>query len=386
MSDQINTDVVIIGGGIAGLVMGILLVQKGVGVEMVEVAPPPPFEEIKISGRTAALFGGSIDLIKETGVWDRIAPICSPMQGMQIIDGETDVLFRADDIGLEQFGYNVPNMHLRTALFEAAQKQFRIHIASVKAFQPKAGHVGVNLDNGSIIKAALLIGADGRNSFVREHSGIAVKTKDYDQTALTFVINHDRAHNNISTEFHKPGGPLALVPMPGNQSSVVWVEKREDVSALLKLKKQDLTARLNALTHNHLGETEIVTAVQSWNLCLKTATSLTVPRTALIAEAAHVMPPISAQGLNLSLRDVRDLTGLIERYKRTGLDIGSSVLLKDYVKMRSPDIANRTKGVNLLNTVVMNNEHFVSKFKRAGLQAVDQLTPMKKQVMKHLMA
>ena len=380
-----QTDVVIIGGGAAGLCLGILLAQKAVSVDLVEPFPAPPLSDVQPSGRSAALFGSSIDLIQETGIWETLALFCEPLRTMKIIDNDAQSIFSSEEIGRDLFGYNVPNGPLRACLHERAMeiKTLTLHaLCSLESFESDGAGVSARLDNGTGLRAPLLIGADGRNSAVRGTAGVQTQTKDYGQSALTFLIKHERPHNSTASEFHKPGGPLALVPMPGDCSAVVWVEKTEDAQSLLTLKKHELSERVTYLSSGLLGPCEIVTPVQSWPLAMIAAKSLIGERMALIAEAAHVMPPISAQGLNLSLRDIRDLRDLILQTRRVGLDIGSSTMLNRYDSLRRPDMKLRQMGIDFLNRSVMTTSTAGQKTRRLGLQATSHFTLLKRLLMR----
>ena len=201
--------------------------------------------------------------------------------------------------------------------------------------------------------------------------------KKYDQSAITCLINHSRSHSNTSTEFHRENGPMALVPLPGNQSSVVWVEKTETAQDLIKLKKQDFEQTLQDKTQDILGGITLEVGPECWPLCSIQAESLTASRVALIAEAAHVMSPITAQGLNLSLRDVAALAESIVDAARLGLDIGSQSVLRTYEKRRRIDIETRVFGVDTMNHVVSTDILGLKRLRRAGLKSLDTLYPLK---------
>jgi len=379
-----STDITISGAGIAGLTTALLLAKEGITTTLIDPTTPIAIKKYKPTGRTAALWSGSIDLIKQTGVWDTILPYITPIKTLKIIDRDTETIFESHEIDRDQFGYNIPNEILRSTLYTKAKKSKHIKLItqSFQSLNHHSAHLEITTDKGKILQSKLLIGADGRNSLVRNASNINIKQKDYNQSALTFIINHSHAHNNISTEFHKPGGPLALVPMPGNQSAIVWVETTARANQLLKLTKQDLTNALTAIIGDTLGGITFETGPQSWPLKSITAKTLTAPRTALIAEAAHTMPPISAQGLNLSLRDVQGLTQLIIKHKNLGLDIGAQTLLTTYTRQRAPDITIRTTGVSLFNMLVAEDKKIIQSARRKCLKALGMIEPMKKKLMK----
>ncbi len=385
-----QTDVFIAGAGIAGLGLAVLLAQEGIRVDIIDQNPPQPLDQVKPNARTTALFGSSVDLVKEMGIWNDVVMHACMMMRLQIIDDSEaprDPIvteFEASDVGVDIFGYNIPNDITRAALFQRAQELPSLHVHCPSAFEGyevRGQKVFVRFAGGEI-EAKLIVGADGRNSKVRELAGIPVQQDLYEQKAVTCLINHSRSHNHTSTEFHRSGGPLAFVPLPGNQSAIVWINPAARADELLALRKQDFEAALQKASNDILGGITLETGPQAWPLCSMKAKSLTAPRMALIAEAAHVMSPITAQGLNLSLRDVRSLAGLITKHSRLGLDIGSKILLDAYERERRMDVGTRSFGVDAMNRLVANDNPVVKSMRRAGLKTLDQFSVLKHLVMK----
>ena len=380
-----QTDIAIVGGGVAGLTLAVLLGQAGLDVTVVDPHKPASMKKTPITGRTVALMDSSLNILKNTGIWDDIEPLSNKMQMMRIIDDSDagkepiEIEFPANDIGMEYFSYNIPAGPLRAALFEQLKKLKNVtFIESTFAdYSIDDGGIIVRLENKKSIHAKLLVGADGRNSAVRNFADIETDVKKYDQSAITCVINHSRSHNDTSTEFHRPAGPMALVPMPGNQSSVVWVEKTEDAQELIKLKKQDFEQAMQERTNDILGGITLEIGPECWPLCSIKAKTITAPRVALIAEAAHVMSPITAQGLNLSLRDVAALAESIVDQARLGVDIGSATVLNAYEKRRRIDIETRVFGVDTMNSIVSTDALGLNRLRRAGLKSLDTLLPLK---------
>ncbi len=327
----------------------------------------------------------SINILKGTGVWDALEPLSNPMEMMRIVDDSDirkdpiEIEFPAQDIGMEQFSYNIPNGHLRAALFEKLQKLKNVTFieSTFSDYTLDEGGITVTLENTKSINARLLVGADGRNSPVREFTGIHTQIKKYDQSAITCLINHSRSHNNTSTEFHRTNGPMALVPLPGNQSSVVWVDKTDNAEALIRLKKQEFEQALQDKTSNLLGGITLEHGPECWPLCSIKAKAITAPRVALIAEAAHVMSPITAQGLNLSLRDIAALAESVIDSARLGVDIGAQTVLRTYEKRRHIDIETRVFGVDAMNHIVSTELLGLKRLRRAGLKSLDTISPLK---------
>jgi len=383
-------NIVIIGGGIGGLTLAALLGRDGVRVCLVDQGTPPAMEDVQPNGRTTALFGGSIDIVKRAGIWERVLPYACIMRSLQIMDvsergGEAvQSAFHADEIGVEAFGYNIPNDVTRAALFEAVQGLDSVDVICPAAFEGYAvegQRVVVQTSEGEI-EAKLIVGADGRRSRVREIAGIAVRERRYEQSAITLLVNHSKSHSETSTEFHRSGGPLAFVPLPGNQSSVVWVNKAARADELMVMRKQDFMAALQAESQDILGGLTMECSPHSWPLCSMNAKALSAPRMALVAEAAHVMSPITAQGLNLSLRDVEALADLVVKHIGLGLDVGSRVLLQDYESARKIDVAARSFGVDRMNKLVANDTKIVTSLRRAGLSTLDKFPFVKEVIMR----
>ncbi len=381
-----QTDILISGGGVAGLTLGVLLAQSGLDVTIIEPFPPPALSDVQPSGRTVALMNSSLNIVRACdGVWDMLVSRACAMEGMRIIDisravkDPVEMEFPASDIGLPQFGYNIPNSALRAALYELAQGHGNIALISgvLSGYRVSQSGVIATLKDGQSIQARLIVGADGRGSKVRNIANIETTKKDYDQAAITCIVNHSRSHGQISTEFHKQHGPLALVPLQGNQSSVVWVENKGRASALMALKKGAFEQALMDKTGHILGGMTLETETESWPLCSIKAKALTAPRMALVAEAAHVMSPITAQGLNLSLRDVAALAEGIVDAARLGLDIGAQNVLARYEKRRHFDIETRVFGVDHMNRIVSSDIKALKELRRGSLRALGAVPALK---------
>ncbi len=386
-----QTDILIIGGGVAGLTLAILLGREGVDVTLVDNAPPPPVSAIKPSGRTVALLESSLNVLRATDIWDAITSYAAPLKTMRLIDDSgqgperTRADFNAADLGQDQYGYNIPNGILRAALHEQAKTVKSLRLLAPQTLQyysTAPGGVTAHLGEGMELQARLIVGTDGRESAVRKIAGIKARKTPYNQTAITFLINHSRSHENIATEFHRPAGPLALVPLPGNQSSVVWVETPERAEELIRLKKSEFESLFRKEIHDILGGVTLETGLESWPLCAISARRLSAPRTALAAEACHVMSPITAQGLNLSLRDVAALAEITMDALRLGLDPGTPDILNRYEKRRRLDIKTRIHGVDGMNRMVNTNFEPLKALRRAGLKTVDSIPPLKTMAMR----
>lgn len=386
---QTKADIIISGGGIAGLALGILLGRAGLDVHLIDTAAPKA--KTAPSARTVALMENSLNIIRATGIWDEIKNSATPLEIMRIVDdsaahaARTEIDFHAEDIGMAQFGFNIPNDILRLALYEAAKKTKNLTLQipdALETYETNGASVSATLKSGASITARLIIGADGRNSLVRKISGIDASEHDYNQSAITCLIAHSRTHNNTATEFHRPGGPLALVPMPGNTSSVVWIEPTDRADQIMRLKKSEFTNALQEQTQDILGGITLQSNPECWPLKTLKAKRLSSTRAVVTAEAAHVISPITAQGLNLSLRDIAALAETLVDAARTGLDIGSNHILNTYEKRRRMDINTRVFGVDGMNKIVSTNAGALKGLRRAGLKTLDSIEPLRKIAMR----
>jgi len=377
---MVKNDALIIGAGVPGLALAILLGNAGLRVTLADSGPMiPPYDPNKPDGRTVALMGGSIDILSGAGIAEDIKTFGSPLKRMAVVDdsrfpsGEDNMIeqvFDAAEMKREAFGWNVPLPALRAALHAQIKKNKNV------TFLPNTGFEKIEKDY------TVLIGADGRESGVRKSAGIEAEKKPYGQTAITCVISHTRDHRHTSTEFHRPGGPFTLVPMQNKTSAIVWVEKDDDAKAFLKLPRAGFIHALQERTRGKLGTITLETNPVSWPLEYIRSKSLIASRTALTAEAAHVLSPIGAQGLNLSLRDVRDLADTLIAAHDAGLDIGSDTVLAEYARKRSGDIISRTAAIDFTNQMVANESEPLRALRRLTLRALSLPGPLRKLVMK----
>lgn len=371
-----NCDTLIIGGGAPGLVLAILLAKAGLSVALADAGPAP---KNLPDSRTVALMGGSLDILAAANI--NIKAYANPLERMAVVDDShypagleamVEQIFDATELNRTEFGWNIPLAPLRHALFAEAQKHKNIGFLWDTPFETAQKQ----------ISAKLLIGCDGRNSPVREAAGITAKRHAYGQKAITCIIKHTKPHNDTSVEFHRSGGPFTYVPMPDNHCSIVWVEKDADADAFLKLPKAAFTEQLQNRTRGRLGKIELATNPSAWPLEFLRAEKLTAPRIALAAEAAHVISPIGAQGLNLSLRDVKTLTDIIINAHSLGLDIGSYTTLQSYENARKGDIISRSFTIDLANLAVANDTAAIRALRRLTLRALSLPGPWRQLVMK----
>lgn len=372
-------DIAIVGAGHVGAAAALALAQKG--LDVVLIGPGQPRHD----GRTVALMDGSWRLMQELGVADRLDPHAAPLARMRLVDDTGSLFvrppteFRASEIGLDQFGWNVETSVLANALLDtvAATDAIKRIEEPVTEIAFAEGHAVIRCANGERLGARLLVGADGRNSVVRESASIKATTWDYPQAALTTIVAHTRPHRDVSTEFHTRSGPCTTVPLPGQRSSIVWMVARDEGERLMALDDTALAGAIETRIHSILGGLTIDGPRGLVPMGGLSVDGFTAPRVALIGEAAHVFPPIGAQGLNLGLRDVTALAASIASY-----DAGAPEGLSAYGRDRAGDVRTRTRAVDALNRSLLSDFLPVDFARGFGLLALETVAPLRRYVMR----
>jgi 2-octaprenyl-6-methoxyphenol hydroxylase len=381
-------DVVVIGGGPAGLTSAIALAQTGAATAL--IARHAPYAD----NRTTALLGGSVDFLQTLEVWARVKDKAAELRVMRLVDDTgrliraPEVRFCCDEIGLDVFGYNIENRLLLAALEQRAAELPGLtrFDDEATAISPQDGVVAIRTGQGKSLSARLVIGADGRQSPCREAAGIEVKRRQLNQAALTFNISHSRPHRNISTEFHTPQGPCVFVPLPGDRSSVVWVTAPTEAERLIALSDGELSAAAEAQSHSILGRLRVEPGRHLFPLAIETSAPFARHRIALIGEAAHVLPPIGAQGLNMGLRDAADIAAIIADAQAAGSDPGAPVVLERYHQARRADVASRTFAIDVANRSLLSDFLPVQSARAAGLHLIGGFGPLRRLAMREGLA
>jgi 2-octaprenyl-6-methoxyphenol hydroxylase len=380
MKNGTSCDVGVVGTGPAGLAAALAL--AGLGLRVAAVGAPPA----KRDTRTAALFAGSITLLENLGVGEVCRQAGEPILGIRIIDDmgtllrAPEVTFTAAEAGLERLGYNMPNAALVEALRRRAAELPGLTLidASVQQVVIAADGVELQLGDGRTIAAKLIVGADGRQSLCRNAAEIPVRTWTYEQSAVTCTFMHQRMHEGISTEFHRPAGPFTVVPSPGHTSSLVWVERPAVAHDLAGLDAAAFRTALEARLHGLLGSVGEIGPRGVFPLSGLSAEAAGRNRIALVGEAVHVIPPIGAQGLNLGLRDAACIADCVADTLAAGGDIGAPPVLEAYGRMRRTDIASRVWSIDLLNRSLLSRAPPVQALRGLGLHILKNVGPVRR--------
>ena len=372
--------IAVVGAGPTGLAAAVLLADTGYAVTL--IAPTSPATD----RRTSALLAGSVALLERLGVWSELASEAAPLKTMRIIDGTRrlirapEVAFDAAEIGLPAFGYNVTNAALVAALERAvAARALTTVNALASDVAPGDDGVALTLSTGDILTAKLVIAADGRRSRVREAVGIASDEWRYDQAALVCNLHHTLPHHDASTEFHTEHGPFTLVPLAANRSSLVWVDQPAECARRLALFDEVVAAEIEARSQSILGTITVEGSRQVFPLAGMTVRRFAANRVMLVGEAAHLFPPIGAQGLNLGYRDVAALADILAG---PIADPGDAASLAAYDRARRVDVLSRTAAVDALNRTLLSDFLPVQALRGLGLFLVDRIPALRHMAMR----
>ena len=373
----INADVIICGGGLSGIICSLALSKLGMSIRIIEKSKHD-LQIIKDTRSTAYLFP-SINFLVKIGIWKYLSKNINPLKILSIINSKdgyplnqivNDTQFNAKEISKEHFGCNISNIETKQALMKLIKRDKLINFINNEIFNIEnfEEHININLKNKCRIKTKLLIGADGRNSFIRDYYNIKTQVTDLKQKAVTFVIQHKKSHNNISYEIYNTGGPFTTVPLKSSdekKSAVIWVNDG------LKINKRSCDV---------LGKILINSDLQISSVSARLADKFVDHRMILIGEAAHALPPIGAQGLNLTIKDIRLIFDLIKKYQNS---IGSNEMIAEFNFKRLIDVKMRATSVNVLNKISYSDNLIILRAREFGLNFLQKVKPVKYLLMRY---
>lgn len=389
-----RTDIFISGGGIAGLTAALALSKLGFSIALAEPSLPPESAEVEGSDlRSTAFLQPARELLEDAGLWPDLAPYATPLETLSVIDcsgnppqPRTTRAFSSSDLGAPAFGWNLPNWLTRKLLTEALAARSSVDLrlgTGFKSILTREREALVTLTDGTRLRTRLAVAADGRASPLREAVGIDTSISRYGQKALAFSVTHDVPHENVSTELYLSGGAFTLVPLPDHDgkpaSAVVWMNDGPEAVRLLGIDSLSFSNAATARSCEVLGQLTLASPRRIWPVVTQRATRLAAERTAIIAEAAHVLPPIGAQGLNTSLHDVR---ALVELARDDPDKIGNADWLARFARRRERDIRARAGVIDLYNRVCRSDAPPVQALRSLGLKMVHDAAPIRRGVMR----
>lgn len=388
-----QVDVLIAGGGLVGLPLGLALAQGGLRVMVADASPPAHMLEPRFDGRVSALAYTSVRMLAVLGVWEHLGAHAQPIHEILVSDGAIgrtpspfSLHFDAGEIGTDALGHIAENRHIRRALQEAVAATPGLELLApnaVKTVSVDGARACALLADGRSICASLIVAADGRASPLRERAGIGKVAWSYPQVGIVATVAHEKPHGGVAYEHFLPSGPFAILPLPGNRSSLVWTERKTRVPHLLALDEARFHAELMRRFGDHLGKVEVEGPRWSYPLSFHLARTFVRPRFALAGDAAHGIHPIAGQGLNLGLKDVAALAEVLLETARLGLDIGALDVLRRYERWRRFDSVTLAASTDALNRLFSNDIAPIRALRDAGLGIVDAIGPARRFFMRH---
>jgi 2-octaprenyl-6-methoxyphenol hydroxylase len=382
------SDILIVGGGLNGPALALAMAQTGHTVTVIDALPPGTSEAEDFDGRGYALALASQRLLARIGVWDAVEDHAQPMLEIKVTDGHagqgpSPFFMHFDHAEIEEgpMGYMAEDRFLRRAFNAAMQAEDRITLitgARVVAQDIDMTGATVTLENGDTLRGRLLVGSDGRKSGTAERAGIKRTGWEYGQTALVCAIDHELPHGGVAHQFFMPAGPLAILPLPGNRSSIVWSETDETARAIHALDDEAYLQALRPRFGDFLGEISLAGKRFTYPLNLTVANSFIGDRMALIGDAAHGMHPIAGQGLNAGLRDVGALAQVLTEATRRGEDFGSSLVLGRYQQWRRFDTATLVAATDVFNRLFSNDNPLLRLGRDIGMGLVGSVPGLRR--------
>ena len=378
---SMNSDLIIVGGGLNGLALALAAASAGFSVTIIDALPTAVRSLREFDGRSYALALTSKRLLQGIGVWGAVADHAQPMLEIKVTDGRAGEgaapwMIHFDHAEIEEgpMGFLVEDRHLRAAFLAAMDGSnliTQIDSARVVAQEIMPDGVAVTLDGGDIVSGRLLIGSDGRGSGTAKRAGINRIGWGYDQTAVVCAVAHDKPHGGIAHQFFMPNGPLAILPLTGNRSSIVWSETTDRAAQLMTLDDDQFLDALRPAFGSFLGQISLEGARFSYPLGLTLAQSFIADRVALIGDAAHGVHPIAGQGLNAGLRDVAALTQVLSEAHARGEDIGAAQPLARYQTWRRFDTTTLALATDTFNRLFSNNNPLLRAARDIGMAAIN---------------
>lgn len=384
-------DIIVIGAALNGLAAALALggshVKRPLDVVVVDAKDPRDFSTNAFDGRASAITAAARRMFEALGIWDKVAHHAQAMAEIIVTDsavpgGARPVLLQFGEADMKggPSSHMIENRFLYGAMLDAAKASPHIRFCvgqAVEHYHFKPGLAAVTLADGTALKASLIVAVDGRNSPAREAAGIRLVGWPYDQMGLVATVEHELPHNGRAEEHFTPSGPFAILPLPGNRSSLVWSERTESAQRMLALPMPDFEQELKLRFGSHMGEVKLISGRHGYPLAMYLAETFSGPRLALVGDAAHVLHPLAGLGFNLGLRDVAALADCIHDAADLGLDIGSEAVLDRYTQWRRFDTVATGAMMDGMNRLFANTNPVLTLIRRAGLLAVNRMGGLK---------
>lgn len=387
-----DADILILGGGLNGPCLALALAQAGIRSVVIDSAKRADLVHADFDGRAYALALASTQMLRALGIWSRVADAAQPILQIKASDGRagqgaSPLFLHFDTSELEEgpMGHILEDRHLRRALIDAMEATPAIRYlteTTVIGQEITPQKAALHLADDTVLTGQILVGADGRSSGVAARAGIRRTGHDYGQTALVCAVTHEKPHQGIAHQFFMPAGPLAILPLTGNRSSIVWSEASATAQAIASLDDAGFMAALAPRFGDFLGQIALAGGRYSYPLTLTLAESFIAPRLALVGDAAHGVHPIAGQGLNLGLRDCAALAEVLADARRRGEDLASPFVLERYQRWRRFDTIALAYGMDAVNKLFSNDNPALRLLRDLGMGAVSRLPALRRGFMR----
>lgn len=390
MTQSHDADVLIVGGGLNGASLALALARGGLSSILLDGKPAETRRAPDFDGRAYALAAASVTLMQGLGVWPAVSGQAQAMTAIEIFDGTPGrpgparLRFEGAELDTFPFAVLLEDRFLRGALLDAvAAEPLVSHRApvTVRAHRTEAGGAALDLDDGTTLRGGVAIAADGRRSPLAAAAGLRWTGRRYGQTGLVCAIAHEQPHHGVARQVFYPGGPFAILPLPGNRSSIVWSERSALAARIAGLDDAAYLAEIRLRLGGLNGEVALAGGRWAYPLELALAHAYTAPRLALLGDAAHAMHPIAGQGFNVGLRDVAALAEVLAEARRRGEDIGTAPVLERYQRWRRFDAMSLGAATDSLNRLFSTDAGPLRLLRDAGLRLVDGLPVVKQRIM-----
>lgn len=383
-----DTDIAIVGGGLNGAIMSLALAEAGFTVTLIDPQTLKSKQNPHFDGRSYSLAIASVRLMQALGLWEELAPNAQPILEIKVADGRaysnpSPYFLHFDHHEIEEgpMGHMVEDRHLRPLLQKRLQSVSQINYRaglSVSEMTITDTHAELRLNTEETLTTRLVIGADGRQSQTAERAKIKRTGWRYGQTALVCALSHNIPHQGVACQYFMPPGPLAILPLTGNRSSIVWTESDANAATIMAMDDTDYMAVLQPRIGDYLGKVELAGARYSYPLNLTIAQNYVMPRLALVGDAAHGVHPIAGQGLNLGLRDIAALSEVLSDARLRGEDFSSLAVLLRYQEWRRFDTTALAVATDAVNKLFSNDNSFLRTLRDLGMGAINSLPALRR--------